>query len=335
MIKNVLLLSLVLLASCTCKKADNEYTYYVNSYTVDCSGVGPMKCMLIQKGDNVVDDQWQTFYSKIEGFDYEPGFLYKLLVKEEKLENVPADASSIKYTLVKLLEKKRDASFYVNGIWDAVKIHGSIIKVKRIRGGAVIPQIQIDIKNMRISGIDGCNNFTGTIKTVNDNNIELSQLAGTRKMCPDMATADIFNEAMTKVKTYKVTDNVLIFFDESGDEILEFSKVNPKMLLNNSWKVSFINGESVTGNTPQLELHTTEMLVHGNDGCNNINGKIIKLTDNELEFGALAGTRKVCPDMDIANRFNETIVNVKKYSITNHKLTLTNAGGKVLMVLEK
>ncbi|WP_312076161.1 DUF4377 domain-containing protein [Chryseobacterium sp.] len=41
----------------------------------------------------------------MEGFIYEPGFEYELKVRTEKLENVPADASSLKYVLVKEVGK--------------------------------------------------------------------------------------------------------------------------------------------------------------------------------------------------------------------------------------
>ncbi len=99
-------------------------------------------------------------YSQIEGFEYQPGFIYKLKVKEEKMRDVPADASSIKYTLLKVLEKKEDARLKLSGNWEAVKINGSVIKMPRIRGAGVIPHLNIDINEMQISGSDGCNNLT-------------------------------------------------------------------------------------------------------------------------------------------------------------------------------
>lgn len=58
--------------------------------------------MLIKKGDA---QNWSMFYSKINGFDYEPGYEYVLDVKEERIENPPADGSSVSYTLVKQISK--------------------------------------------------------------------------------------------------------------------------------------------------------------------------------------------------------------------------------------
>lgn len=73
----------------------------------DCVGVAPQKCFYVKKDGN---PNWEFFYSQIEGFAYEEGYEYVLEVKEEKLKNVPADASSIKYTLVKQVSKTATSS---------------------------------------------------------------------------------------------------------------------------------------------------------------------------------------------------------------------------------
>jgi len=77
-------------------------TFIVASQTVDCTGVAPMKCLQVKEKES---ESWQNFYSNIEGFTYEPGYEYILKVKTEKIANPPADASSIKYTLIKQVSK--------------------------------------------------------------------------------------------------------------------------------------------------------------------------------------------------------------------------------------
>lgn len=81
---------------------DNEKTLIVASQTADCTGVAPMKCLQVKEKES---DSWENFYSNIEGFTYQPGFEYKLKIKTEKIENPPADKSSIKYILVKEISK--------------------------------------------------------------------------------------------------------------------------------------------------------------------------------------------------------------------------------------
>lgn len=52
------------------------------------------------------DADWEYFYGDIDGFDYEEGYEYEVEVQLEELKNPPMDASSVEYTLIKVVEKK-------------------------------------------------------------------------------------------------------------------------------------------------------------------------------------------------------------------------------------
>src|SRR5690606_37057207 len=80
--------------------AGEEITLYVGPELVGCVGAGPMKCMLVKENP---EDDYTYFYSQIEGFEFEPGYEYELRVQVTPVENAPADASSLKYTLVEVV----------------------------------------------------------------------------------------------------------------------------------------------------------------------------------------------------------------------------------------
>ncbi len=116
--KNALFLAICLilgLSSCTSTSnekvtlEEGEYIYWVNSETKPCVGVSKMTCLQVQKGETPEEGKWLYFYSNIEGFDYEPGYIYKLIVKETEIpaRQVPADGSSLKFTLKKILSKQK------------------------------------------------------------------------------------------------------------------------------------------------------------------------------------------------------------------------------------
>ncbi|MEK6492655.1 DUF4377 domain-containing protein [Myroides odoratimimus] len=88
----------------TPKEELGNTTYTIASKLVDCTGVAPMKCMQYKEEGS---DEWLNMYSSIEGFNYEEGYEYVIEVKREKVENPPADASSIKYILVKEISKTK------------------------------------------------------------------------------------------------------------------------------------------------------------------------------------------------------------------------------------
>lgn len=98
------LLALVLLTACVnvTGSAVHEQVLYVAPYTRTCMGMYEMQCMLVREDP---DDEWGNWYTPIEGFEYEPGYHYTLLVGWREIPNPPADGSSRAYWLIRIVEK--------------------------------------------------------------------------------------------------------------------------------------------------------------------------------------------------------------------------------------
>ncbi len=336
--KQVIVYGLIVLFA-SCSSAPKDTIFWVNSYQVDCVGVGPMKCMLVKKTADINEGEWQNFYDKIAGFDYEPGYIYKLSVKEEQRENVPADASSIKYTLVSVLEKTPDQKIALSGSWSATAIRGAEIQLPEFRGvPAQRPSLSIDYFEMQVNGLDGCNRFSGKIESIGETSLQFGPLATTQMMCPDMSVADAFSSAMNDVKGYKLDGDLLTLLDESGVELLVFSRaLDAKVLLHDIWAVERMEDMDLISieNRPTLEINSKEMTAMGTDGCNNFRGKLSKLNNSEIVFGPLAGTKKMCPDMTISQKFNLLIGSVRSYTIHEGILSLYGSDNQLLIQLRK
>ena len=92
--------AVIILSACNLTIKANEKTIYIGAETNPCTaGVMETNCMQVKWTKKQAD--WQNFYGNIEGFNYEKGYEYKLIVNEIKVDNPPADSSSLKYTLVK------------------------------------------------------------------------------------------------------------------------------------------------------------------------------------------------------------------------------------------
>jgi heat shock protein HslJ len=226
----LLLLSAVFFVSCSTSKemSTKPYVMWVKGIKVDCEGVGPMKCMLIQKNEVTEPGNWQNFYNDIEGFYFQSGTMFKLLVSEEKLDDsqVPADASTIKYKMVEILEKQPDPVFAVHDIWVVQSIEGNQVQQPEKNSGLNMPSIEINLTEMKIMGTDGCNQFFGPIKNIEEEIIEFGPMGSTMKMCVNMDLPDKLNQAMGKVARYNRTGLYLTFFDSDGNELLQFKKVD-------------------------------------------------------------------------------------------------------------
>jgi hypothetical protein len=211
-------LATIFFLSCSAgdKEADH-YVYWVNSTKVSCVGLAPSKCLQVQKTDTLDPSAWETFYASIKGFEYEPGYIYKIVVKENHLDpaGLPADASSIEYTLAEILEKRQDMKFRINDIWVAFEINGETLQAD----GISLPQLEIKVGEMHYMGSDGCNNFNGGIIELDDQTIRFGVSAATRMMCMNMKIPDLFNTSLPE-------ENKLHLFNADGKELMQLKKID-------------------------------------------------------------------------------------------------------------
>jgi heat shock protein HslJ len=56
--------------------------------------------------------------------------------------------------------------------------------------------------------------------------ISLGPMGSTMKMCVNMEITAKFNTAFNKISKYKIENMKLSFFDETGNELLRFKKVD-------------------------------------------------------------------------------------------------------------
>lgn len=199
-------------------------TYEVNSFRVPCTGVGPMECLQVRRQGS---DQWEFFYSEIEGFAYEPGYRYRIRVKEEPLdpETVPADASSIRYTLVSVVEKTVDQRLRLNDIWMLHATEGREVPEADLTASRQRPYIEFHLRENRFMGNDGCNTFRGSLISVGERELQLGPAMGTKMSCGDMKLPNAFLALLSRVDAYRVEEGVLTLL--KGDtELLTFRKTD-------------------------------------------------------------------------------------------------------------
>lgn len=215
----IIFASIFILEGCSSEK---NTIYWVNSFKTNCTnGAGEMKCLMVHKGDSMEIPQWELFYSTIEGFTFEPGYFQKIEIKKELLgeENLPADASSIRYSLKNVLEKQKDSRFELNAKWILYSIHGNLVSP-----GNPLPTIEFMLSEMRVFGNNGCNNYSGSIENITSDTITFGPIMSTKMMCMDMVVPDSFDQVLFKSLNYKVNNQFLKFTDGNGNETLSFKK---------------------------------------------------------------------------------------------------------------
>jgi heat shock protein HslJ len=222
----IILISLSFLSCRAGGKQGEPYVLWVNSSMTSCVGKAPEKCLLVQKADTMDPEAWDTFHAVIEGFEFEAGYFYKILVKEDRLgaAELAEDVSTITYTLVEIIEKKQDMKFLVQGAWSLLQLN-DVVLPDRTEGYAT-PRLEILVGDMRYLGNDGCNNYQGGIIELDERVIRFGVNAATRMLCENMEIPDLFNASLSGIRTWEVRDNMLHLFQTEGKEVMQLIKTD-------------------------------------------------------------------------------------------------------------
>lgn len=135
-----------------------------------------------------------------------------------------ACSSNQQATTEKTSQEPTTSKYQIHDIWLLETINGN--PIKKAGEGNKTPQLEIFVDKKQVVGNDGCNQISGGLKALDEKNITFGMLRGTKMMCPDMETTNLFNKALPLVKTYKIDKLKLYFYDVEGNEILQFKKID-------------------------------------------------------------------------------------------------------------
>lgn len=95
-------------------------------------------------------------------------------------------------------------------------------------------------------------------------------------------------------------------------------------LLHDIWALESIDGEKIDAaaeeNLPVLEIYVEEERVHGNTGCNILDGKI-KIEKSKISFSDIITTKMFCPASG-ETKFLSALTTIDNYKIEKMKLFL-------------
>lgn len=199
---------------------------FVKENTASCVGVAPMQCLQIKYEDQ---NQWSNFYSNIKGFDYQPGYRYELMVKATAipLNQVPADASSIRYELETLISKVKVDEAQQSVLDYITKNNWKLIQMNGESNRDYQQTIHLNFDTFKISGNAGCNGFGGSYAyNVEEQIIAFLNFFHTEMACDDLDLEnEFFKTIQNKVFRFDVADQTLNFY-ENDKLVLMFGVSN-------------------------------------------------------------------------------------------------------------
>lgn len=303
-------------------------TLIVGPEQVDCEGEGPQLCYLVKENP---EDDWQYFYSEIDGFQFEQGYDYVLQVAEIPVENPPAGASSIQYLLVEV-ESKKPAEKEEE---EQVDIDGTIWAATTINGQPVIDdsEILLGIAPDRIGGFTGCNTYFGPVES-EGNSVAVGPLGSTRIAClEDIGDQERdYLAALESAATVDIEEDQMMVYDDAGEMILTFIHVEPLPLEDTLWELTtYNNGENAMVSVLPDTLITAEFVdgqLSGSGGCNSYFGPY-EATEDTIKIGLLASTMMACaePINEQEHLYLAALESAATYQVIANRLELINTDG--------
>jgi hypothetical protein len=86
---------------------DHAAPIRVSAHRAGCPLDSADPCYRIQEGEAIGSPTWKNLTTPIEGFTYEEGFVYLIVVRVERVEVAPSETPRTRYTLVKVLSKDK------------------------------------------------------------------------------------------------------------------------------------------------------------------------------------------------------------------------------------
>lgn len=233
----------------------------------------------------------------------------------------------------------------INGEWDIVEVNGAKVNVAP---GQNIPYVGFESATGRISGNSGCNRMMGSFDVnAEPGKLDLAGIASTRMLCGDMTTENNVLNAFKNVKGYKLMGKEKLALTNSLNRpvvVLEKRTAKAQLAaLQGEWKVIEAGGQSIPTDLeerqkPYINFNIAKKSIHGNAGCNMINGGF-NLDDKNpqaISFPAVAATMMACPNMEVERRVMNALNNTKSFRLlTDIKVAFYNEEGATTMVLSK
>jgi len=193
----------------------------------------------------------------------------------------------------------------------------------------------------KVYGNNGCNVLNANyIYNPADSTISFQNIITTMMACGKQGITDIeVNTALNSARYYswklKDTQYYLYLYDRNHVLLMTLMHQNFQFL-NGTWRIVAINETPVDVPDMKLVIDVEEGKLHGNTGCNILNGTLTTDMEipNSISFQQIATTRMACPDMTSETEFIVALEDAAfARPISRDKVLLLDNQGKVVLEL--
>lgn len=256
-------------------------------------------------------------------------------VKKEAV--LPTDREKIVQPVSAVYTSEDLSKGVVKGDWAIETVNG------KPAVGEKAPFLKFSPEEKKVYGNNGCNVLNANYRyNPADSTLSFSDFATTMMACGMEGITDYeVNAALAAAHFYtwrlNGDDYYLTLYDADRQPVMELMHQNFQFL-NGTWAVKEIDGQSVNNPDMKLVIDVDEGKVHGNTGCNILNGSLETDMDaaNSISFQGIALTRMACPEGSYETQFVMALEEAMRAKpLKNGRVELIDSEGKAVLLLER
>lgn len=229
----------------------------------------------------------------------------------------------------------------LEGEWSIVEVNGKDVVVN----GENHPKLDLQPNaahagDLNVIGYNGCNYINGVWALKGNTLTKAGEFISSLMLCQDAPYETEINIALNTVGGFTLVDEQNVTLnDATGQPLLKLRKRNLSFL-NGAWRVTEIEGQPVPSTADvRIVIDIDECRVHGNAGCNILNGDITVNLDkgDGIEFKNLMTSRMMCPEIATEQVFLLALESVDRAAAGANadQANLLNSSGQTIISLKR
>lgn len=192
----------------------------------------------------------------------------------------------------------------------------------------------------KVYGNNGCNTINGSFQ-IHGDNIKFNDFITTGESCSNVTSEKTIMHALADTRRFSVEAQYNVQYmnlmNAKGNVIMVLKRHNLDAM-NGAWLVKEINSENVAQMNMRVVIDAVMQTIHGNTGCNIINGVITldPAKDMAIQFEDLHSSQYDCEAIDhetallLALESSETCKRINQY-----EMALLDNKGNIVIVLQR
>ncbi len=256
-------------------------------------------------------------------------------IREEAV--LPQDREKIVQPVASVYFPEELARGIVKGDWAIDSVYG------KEAVGETSPYLKFDPDHKKVYGNNGCNVINADYRyNPADSTLVFSGLISTMMACShtgitDSEISNALNSSRFYTWSLRDDDYYLYLYDETWQKLMVLMHQNFQFL-NGTWRVSRIGDENVDIPDMKLVIDVDERKLHGDTGCNIINGTLETDMDaaNSISIQEITAGHHECKEPKFEMQLIVALEEASRArAMTAGKVAFLNSQGKTVLILER